>query len=165
MTFETLTGFSMLIIPPSFETFPGLTAFFMMFTPSTTTFPLERNTFNTFPVLPLSFPAITFTLSSFFIFICLPNFLRQRYNLQKSSISNLSRNGTEDTCAYQVSIFVYNHGCVVVEPYVAAVFSSDLFFGSHNNGFYNCMVFYRTCGVGTFYYSGNEIAYPGDSLS
>src|SRR3989339_655572 len=144
MTFETLTGFSMLIIPPSFETLPGLTAFLIMFTPSTTTFPLERNTFNTFPVLPLSFPAITFTLSSFLIFICLPNFLSQRYNLQKSSVSDFSCNGSEDTCAYQVSVFVYYHGCVVVEPYVAAVFSSNLFFCSHNNGFYNSVVLYST---------------------
>src|SRR3989338_6416143 len=62
------------IICPFCPLFCGRWCFFLIFTPAITIISLSGKAFITLPVLPLSLPAITITLSFFFIFIIFKQF-------------------------------------------------------------------------------------------
>ncbi len=69
ITFEQLRECGISITCPFSPLFLGFCIFFFKFKPSTESLPLFGHTRTTLPVLPLSLPVITITLSPFFMFI------------------------------------------------------------------------------------------------
>src|SRR3990167_7916366 len=120
----------MLAIWPFWPCFFGLIFFFFMFIPSTIIFSSAGITLATLPVLPLSLPAIIFTISPFFIFIkFLHHFRRQRNYLVISPFLDFSRNRPEDSSAQRfVFGFVQKHDGVLVKSDIRPVFSSESVF-------------------------------------
>src|ERR1700722_6956562 len=99
ITFETAIELSRSAIPPliCFCGF-GRVCRFTMLTPSTSTLPVVRSTCSTRPVLPLSRPAITFTVSSFLIltFISGRASFRSRRRILNPAILNHLRRKRHD---------------------------------------------------------------------
>src|SRR5262245_45832708 len=111
---------------------------FTMLTPSTSTLPLKVSTCNTRPVLPLSRPAMTLTLSSFLIltliltcglFCCrggirlamLDDLRRERDDLHVLLLAQLARYRTEHAGPDGLPDIADQHGGIGIEADVGAV--------------------------------------------
>src|SRR5882762_7798177 len=106
---------------------------FTMLTPWTRTRPSWGRTRRTSPVLPLSLPARTTTLSPFLIFSLIMNaasssqhFGRQGHDLHELAGAQLARHRSEDARADRLALLVDEHRRVPVEADGAAVRPADL---------------------------------------
>src|SRR3954453_11335757 len=137
MMFEAWMGISRSAMPPLIP-LPGLGRVwrFAMFTPSTSTRPVSRLTWRTRPVLPLSRPAITLTVSSLRIlifsscfgafwcrcgifFAMLDHLRSQRHDLHESLVAERAGNRPEYACAHRLVQLVDQYGGVLVETDVS----------------------------------------------
>src|SRR6185437_9005336 len=109
---------------------------FTMLTPWTRTRLSFGRTRRTSPVLPLSLPAMTTTLSPFLIFSLLmsndpgsqrgsQNFGRERNDLHELAGAQLARHRSEDARANRLALLVDEHRRVAVEADGAAVRAAD----------------------------------------
>src|SRR5262249_8036059 len=126
---------------------PGLPALgrvwrFTTCTPCTTTRLSSRSTRRTSPVLPLSRPVMTTTLSPFLIFsfvaivvasLPLEHFRCQGDDLHELLRPELARHGTEDAGADRLALLVDQHRRVAVEADAAAVRPADLLRRAHHH--------------------------------
>src|SRR3954471_17320150 len=89
----------------------------------------------TSPVLPLSLPASTTTLSPFFILaaMVLQNLRRERDDLHVVLGAKLARHRSEDARADRLGLIVDEHGRIPVEPDDAAVGATDILGGAHDH--------------------------------
>src|SRR5260370_606520 len=129
---------------PPFICRPGLGRVwrFTMLTPSTSTFPLRVSTCSTRPVLPLSRPAITFTVSSFliltlilgsgsfcvrlkiFVAIGLDHLRGERNDLHEFLLAQLARHRSEHARADGLADIADQPGPVRIETVVGAVLAA-----------------------------------------
>src|SRR5215211_4938162 len=87
----------------------------------------------TLPVLPLSLPAITITLSSVRIFIS-EHLRRERDDPHEAAVAQLARDGAEDARAARVVRGVEDHRGVLVERDVGPVLAAELLLRAHDDG-------------------------------
>src|SRR6185295_11681951 len=117
----------------------------IMPTPSTRILPWWRSTCSTRPVLPLSLPAITFTVSSFlslvfrltfgaftcrrgiFLAIFLKHLGRERNDLHELLVAQFARYRPEHARSHRLANFVDQHGCVRIETNVRSIFATRFF--------------------------------------
>src|SRR5690349_19111712 len=102
-----------------------------MLRPSTKTRLFLGSTALTVPVLPLSLPVITLTVSPLRIFtrwwgMALEHLRGERDDLHEVAIAQLARHRTEDARAARVVGGVDDHGSVLVEGDVGAVLAAEL---------------------------------------
>src|SRR5579883_3113933 len=129
-------------MPSSFSTMPpvwpgeGRVCRFTTLTPWTTTRSRSRSTRSTSPVLPLSRPVRTTTLSPFLIlnFSAISKHLgRQRDDLHEFAGAQLAGDRPEDARADRLALLVDEHGGIAVEADGAAVGAADLLGGAHDH--------------------------------
>src|SRR5215208_1942326 len=88
----------------------------------------------TLPVLPLSLPEMTITLSSWRILDAMSEHLRgQRDDLHEAAVAQLARHGPEDARAARVLLRVDDHRGVLVEGDVGAVLTPELLARAHDD--------------------------------
>src|SRR5829696_9553547 len=87
----------------------------------------------TLPVLPLSLPAMTTTLSSVRIFIS-EHLRRERDDPHEAAVAQLARDGSEDARPARVVRGVEDHGRVLVEGDVGPVLAPELLLRAHDDG-------------------------------
>src|SRR4051794_1158914 len=88
----------------------------------------------TLPVLPLSLPAMTTTLSSARSFAGISEHLRrQRHDLHEPAVAQLARHRAEDARAARVVLGVDDHRGVLVEGDVRAVVAPELLLRAHDD--------------------------------
>src|SRR5688572_2052540 len=125
MTLLRWIGASFWIRPPCGLRWFGRTCFHTRLIPSTTTRSLSDRIRRTRPVLPLSAPEITTTVSPDLMCramsISLNHFTRERDDLHEVLVSQLPRDGAKDAGAARVVFLVDHDGGVLVEADVAAV--------------------------------------------
>src|SRR3954449_9345344 len=109
-----------------------------MFRPSTKTRFFFGSTALTVPVLPLSLPVITLTVSPLRIFkrcaIALEHLRGQGDDLHEVAVAQLARHRAEDARAARVVGGVDDHGGVLVEGDVGAVLAAELLLGPDDHG-------------------------------
>src|SRR3954453_18363460 len=109
-----------------------------MFRPSTKTRFFFGSTALTVPVLPLSLPVITLTVSPLRIFkrcaIALEDLRGQGDDLHEVAVAQLARHRSEDAGAARVVGGVDDHGGVLVEGDVGAVLAPELLLRAHDHG-------------------------------
>src|SRR3954468_4568864 len=144
ITFEMWIGPSWCVTPP---TSPARCASrivrgrwwrVVMLRPSTNTRLFLGSTALTVPVLPLSLPVITLTVSPLRIFkrcaIALEDLRGQGDDLHEVAVAQLARHRAEDARAARVVGGVDDHGRVLVEGDVGAVLAAELLLGPHDHG-------------------------------
>src|ERR1700719_1385918 len=107
-----------------------------MLTPWTTTRSTSRSTRNTSPLLPLSRPVTTTTLSPFLIlnFTAMSEHLgRQRHDLHELARAQLARHRPEDARADRLALFRDEDRGIAVEADGAAVGAADLLRRAHDH--------------------------------
>src|SRR3954453_880431 len=88
----------------------------------------------TLPVLPLSLPAMTTTLSSARSFAGISEHLRrERDDLHEPAVAQLARHRAEDARAARVVLCVDDHGRVLVERDVGAVVTPEFLLRAHDD--------------------------------
>src|ERR1044072_297638 len=98
-----------------------------MFRPSTYTRWLAGSTRMTLPVLPLSLPEMTITLSSWRILDAMSEPLRsERDDLHEAAVAQLARHRAEDARAARSVLGVDDHRRVLVERDVGPVLAPEL---------------------------------------
>src|SRR4051795_9666842 len=80
----------------------------------------------TLPVLPLSLPEMTITLSSVLIRMASEHLRRERDDLHEPAVAQLARHRAEDARAARVVLGVDDHGRVLVEEAIGAVVAPQL---------------------------------------
>src|SRR5215472_4581703 len=139
-------------IVPSFSTMPpglpmaGRVWRFTILTPWTMTRPSVGRTRRTSPVLPLSLPVMTTTLSPFLIFSLLmsanpklccalasEHFGSQRHDLHELARAQLARHRSEDARADRLALLVDEHRGVAIEADGAAVGTTDRLRRAHDH--------------------------------
>src|SRR5712671_1576525 len=129
-------------IAASFSTMPpawpaaGRVWRFIMLTPWTTTRSTSRSTRSTSPLLPLSRPVMTTTLSPFLIlnFAAMSEHLgRQRHDLHELARAQLARHRSEDARADRLALFRDEDRGVAVEADGAAVRPANLLRRAHDH--------------------------------
>src|SRR3954469_14027085 len=123
-----------------------------MFRPSTKTRFFFGSTALTVPVLPLSLPVITLTVSPLRIFkrwaIALEDLRGQGDDLHEVAVAQLAGHRAEDARAPRVVLRVDEHGGVLVEGDVGAVVSPELLAGANDDGRDDLALLDRPLGVG-----------------
>src|SRR4051794_2477456 len=134
-TLETCSAASFLTMPPGLP-IAGRVWRFIMSTPWTMTRASVGRTFSTSPVLPLSFPAMTTTLSPFLIlsFGISQHLGREADDLHELAGAQLARHRPEDARADRLALLVDEDGGVAVEADRAAVGAADLLGGADDDG-------------------------------
>src|SRR3954447_3762663 len=108
-----------------------------MLRPSTNTRCLFGSTLSTVPVLPLSLPDMTFTVSPLRILMpamALKHLRGEGDDLHEVAVAQLARHGPEDAGAARVVGGVDDHGGVLVEGDVGAVLAPELLLRAHDHG-------------------------------
>src|SRR6185437_5186633 len=133
-TFEMWIAASFSTMPPCW---PGdwRVCRFTMLTPCTTTRSSATSTRSTSPLLPLSRPARTTTLSPFLIlsFAMSEHLGRERHDLHELAGAQLARHRSEDARADRLVLRVDEDGGVAVEADGAAVGPADLLGRAHDH--------------------------------
>src|SRR5215207_4500413 len=99
------------------------------------------------PVLPLSLPEITTTLSSLRSFIS-EHLRGERDDLHEPAVAQLARHRAEDARAARVVLGVDDHGRVLVERDVRAVLAPELLLRAHDDGLDDLALLDRPLRVG-----------------
>src|SRR5919107_4337272 len=99
------------------------------------------------PVLPLSLPEITMTLSSVRSFIS-EHLRGERDDLHEPAVAQLARHRAEDARAARVVLGVDDHGRVLVEGDVRAVLAPELLLRAHDDGLDDIALLDRPVRVG-----------------
>src|SRR4051794_3732338 len=115
--------------PPCGLRWLGRTCFQTRLTPSTTHRFFDARMRRTLPLLPLSRPAITTTLSPLRMCLLITfltrrnsnHFTCQRDDLHEVLLAQLAGHRAENTGAARIVVLVDHHGRVLVETHVAAV--------------------------------------------
>src|SRR5882724_345506 len=99
----------------------GRTCFHTRAMPSTTTRSLSGRMRSTRPVLPLSAPVVTRTVSPSLMCLAISHsfsdhFARQRHDLHEVLVAEFTGDGAEDARADRVVFLVDRHGGILVEP-------------------------------------------------
>src|SRR5215207_4477296 len=103
----------------------------------------------TLPVLPLSLPEMTITLSSCLILDAMSEHLRgERDDLHEAAVAQLARHRAEDARAARVVLGVDDHGRVLVEGDVGAVVAPELLLRAHDHGLDDLALLDRPLRVG-----------------
>src|SRR5690349_6331529 len=126
-------------MPPGFP-ICGRVWRFTTLTPCTVTRLSLGSTLITSPVLPLSLPVMTTTLSPFLIFSLIisahpgsEHFRRERHDLHELARAQLARHRPEDAGADRLALLVDQNGGVPVEPDRAAVDAANLLGRAHDH--------------------------------
>src|SRR3954447_17755611 len=113
----------------------GLVCRFWMFMPSTKTRFFFGSTRRTLPVLPLSLPEMTSTVSSRRIFKPMSEHLRRKGDdLHEVAVAQLARDRPEDARAARIVGGVDDHRSVLVEGDVGAVLAAELLARANHHG-------------------------------
>src|SRR6266571_3403392 len=155
--------------PPCGLRWLGRTCFQTRLTPSTTQRFLAVRMRSTLPVLPLSRPAITTTLSP--LRICRAmissvnsnHFTCQRNDLHEILVAQLAGDSAEDARAARVVVLVDHHGRVLVKAHIAAIDSADHLLGAHNHAADDLAFFHITGGNGLLHCADDDVADVGDT--
>src|SRR3954451_20639594 len=143
ITFEMWIGAGWCVTPPTSparwasRTERGRWCRVVMLRPSTNTRCLFGSTVSTVPVLPLSLPDMTFTVSPLRILkpaMALKHLRSQRDDLHEVAVAQLARHRPEDAGAARVVGGVDDHGGVLVESDVGAVLAPNLLLRAHDRG-------------------------------
>src|SRR3954447_12946441 len=102
----------------------------------------------TLPVLPLSLPEMTITLSSVLIRMASEHLRSERDDLHEPAVAQLARHGAEDARAARVVLGVDDHGRVLVEGDVGAVLAPELLLRAHDDGLDDIALLDRPVRVG-----------------
>src|SRR2546423_5292396 len=107
-----------------------------MLRPSTYTRPFLGSTRRTLPRLPRSLPPITMTSSCVLIRagMVLQNLRGERDDLHEIALAQLARDGAEDARPARIVLGVDQHGRVLVEPDVRAIFTAVGLLRAHHDG-------------------------------
>src|SRR3954451_24038766 len=143
ITFEMWIGAGWCVTPPTSparwasRTERGRWCRVVMLRPSTNTRCLFGSTVSTVPVLPLSLPDMTFTVSPLRILkpaMALKHLRRQRDDLHEVAVAQLARHRPEDAGAARVVGGIDDHCGVLVEGDVGAVLAAELLLGPDDDG-------------------------------
>src|SRR3954451_12780289 len=115
----------------------------------------------TLPVLPLSLPAMTTTLSSARSFAGISEHLRgERDDLHEPAVAQLARHRAEDARAARVVLGVDDHRGVLVEGDVRAVVAPELLLRAHDDRLDDVALLDRPVRVGLLDGRGDDVADP-----
>src|SRR5579885_2302522 len=151
--------------------------FLIMFTPVTIARPSFGLTSRTWPVLPLSLPAVTSTLSFFFsLFIVvvsrcpqsaarrraasLDDLRSERDDLHKVALAQLAGHRPKDARAARVLLVGEDHRRVLVEADVRAVLASVGLGDAHHHGPDHVALLHRRVGLRLLDRGDDDIAHP-----
>src|SRR5215208_1456507 len=103
----------------------------------------------TLPVLPLSLPEMTITLSSWRILDAMSEHLRgERDDLHEAAVAQLARDRAEDARPARVVLGVDDHRGVLVEGDVGAVVAPELLLRAHDDRLHDVALLDRPVRVG-----------------
>src|SRR3954466_6532445 len=119
-----------------------------MFRPSTYTRSRLGSTRMTLPVLPLSLPAMTTTVSSVLILMASEHLRRERDDLHEAAVAQLARHRPEDARPARVVLGVDDHRRVLVERDVGAVVAAELLLRADHDGLHDLALLDRPLRVG-----------------
>src|SRR5215218_5915310 len=112
----------------------------------------------TLPVLPLSLPEMTITLSSWRILDAMSEHLRgERDDLHEAAVAQLARHRAEDARAARVVLGVDDHGRVLVERDVGAVVAPELLARAHDDRLDHLALLDRPLRVGHLDGRGDDV--------
>src|SRR3954466_10990863 len=121
-----------------------------MFRPSTYTRSRLGSTRMTLPVLPLSLPAMTTTVSSVLILMASEHLRRERDDLPEAAVAQLARHRPEDARPARVVLGVDDHRRILVEGDVGAVVAPELLLRPHDDRLDDVALLDRPVWVGLF---------------
>src|SRR3954463_6809959 len=115
----------------------------------------------TLPVLPLSLPEITTTLSSVLIRMASEHLRGERDDLHEAAVAQLARDRAEDARPTRVVLGVDDHGGVLVEGDVGAVLAPEALLGAHDDGGDDLALLDRALRVGLLDRRGDDVPHAG----
>src|SRR3954454_13285538 len=112
----------------------------------------------TLPVLPLSLPEMTTTVSSVLIRMASEHLRRERDDLHEPAVAQLARHRAEDARPARVVLRVDDHGRVLVEGDVGAVVAAELLLRAHDDRLDHLALLDRPLRVGLLDGRGDDVA-------
>src|SRR3954447_1771312 len=113
----------------------------------------------TLPVLPLSLPEMTITLSSVLIRMASEHLRGERDDLHEPAVAQLARHRAEDARTARVVLGVDDHGRVLVERDVRAVVATELLLGAHDDRLDDVALLDRPVRVGLLDRGDDDVAH------
>src|SRR6266568_498938 len=118
-------------------------------------------TWRTWALLPLSFPRITITWSSFFILFMALNHLRgKRDDLHEVALAQFAGNRAKDPSPTRILLVAENDGGVIVEPDIGSIRPPILFRRANDDRAHHLTLFDRRIRLRDLHRGNDRVANP-----